>query len=113
MLNNRMIILGAKESFIIRVLQKKVQSAGCECDYLPLTVDAINDDLRDAPLISLYIDEEEKPHGDVLHFLVDLMEEKSIQVILIGEKDDIPPVAAQIPEGLIYRDFVRPVDNEA
>ncbi len=109
---NRMMMLGPKESFIIRVLSKKVQDAGFGCEYLPLKVDEINDRLKgEEPLITLYIDEEEKPHQDVLHFLIDVMEEKDIQLILIGEAEDLKTVGAQIPAGLVYRSFERPVDN--
>ena len=79
MVKNRMKILGPKESFIIRVLMKKVTDSGCECVYLPLDVDSINSGLKgEEPLIALYIDEEIKPHPDVLHFLIDTMEEKEI-----------------------------------
>jgi CheY-like chemotaxis protein len=112
MAKNRMMMLGPKESFIIRVLSKKVQDAGFECGYLPLRVDEINEKLKgEEPLIALYIDEEDKPHQDVLHFLIDVMEEKDIQLILIGESEDLKTIGAQIPVGLVYRSFERPVDN--
>ncbi|MBO7633817.1 MAG: hypothetical protein J6S72_05470, partial [Lachnospiraceae bacterium] len=113
MAKNRMMILGPKESFIIRVLKKKVQDSGCECEYLPMTVDDINESLRgEEPLIALYLDEEVKPHPDVLHFLIDRMEEKDMQAILIGEADDLKEYADKFPMGLVYMSFERPVDNE-
>ncbi len=110
---NRMVILGPKESFIIRVLMKKVRDSRCECDYLPLDVDSINHDLNDEGLlVALYIDEEEKPLPNVIHFLVDRAQEKDLRIILIGETGDIKTYEAMIPSGLIYRTFERPVDNE-
>ena len=113
MVKNRMKILGPKESFIIRVLMKKVTDAGCECGYLPLTVDDINESLKgEEPLIALYIDEEIKPNPEVMHFLIDRMEEKDMQAILIGESDDLKEYTAKFPMGLVYMGFERPVDNE-
>lgn len=113
MVKNRMKILGPKESFIIRVLMKKVTDSGCECVYLPLDVDSINSGLKgEEPLIALYIDEEIKPHPDVLHFLIDTMEEKEIQAILIGEADDLKEYTAKLPAEIVYTGFERPVDNE-
>ena len=103
MVSNRMMFLGPKESFIIRVLMKKVQDAGCEAEYLPLNVESINEKLKgNEPLIALYIDEEDKPSQSVLHFLIDVMEEKEIQVVLIGEADDLKEIGSQFPIGLIY-----------
>ena len=113
MASNRMMFLGPKESFIIRVLMKKVQDSGCESEYLPLDVESINERLKgNEPLIALYIDEEDKPSQTVLHFLIDVMEEKDIQVVLIGEPEDLKTVGSQFPIGLVYRSFERPVDNE-
>ena len=40
---SQVIFLGEKESFIIRVLAKKVEEAGYTCEYVPLKIDAIND----------------------------------------------------------------------
>ena len=34
--NNRMIVTGEKESFIVRVLGKKAKDAGAECEFVKI-----------------------------------------------------------------------------
>lgn len=111
MSENRMIFVGEKESFISRVLIKKAQDAGADCDFVPWTVDAINNNIRDAELVTLYMDEGLQPPEGVLHFLSDKLDEKNIQMIIVGEQHDINAIIDQVPQDLIYKTFSRPVDN--
>ena len=50
---DKMLMLGKKESFIVRVLIKKIQDAGVNCVFVPCTIDDINANLKDAGLITL------------------------------------------------------------
>ena len=110
--NNNMIITGEKESFVVRVLVKKVQEAGINCEFVPCTVTAINEKLDTTPLIALYVDENSRPGDDVLHFLTDSIDEKGGQLMLISEQVDQEFVFEYIPEKLFYKCFTRPVDND-
>ena len=107
-----MVMLGEKESFIIRVLMKKAQGIGCDCAYVPMKVDSINKSMAPSALITMYIEDDSLPQKETLHFLIDTMEEKELQMILIGSAREVEEVSGRIPCGLIYRTFVRPVDNE-
>ena len=107
-----MLFIGEKESFIARVLMKKVTDAGCECNFVCSDVNEINAKIGGVTLITLYLDENEVIKEDVLHFLVDTMEEKGLQMILIGEQADIERLRKKIPNDLIYNTFSRPVDNK-
>ncbi len=109
--DNRMIVVGEKESFLVRVLVGKAQDARIGCEYVPCTVDAISKNLEGVTLITLYMDDSEILQDDVIHYLVDTMEEKGIQMIIIGEQRDLELMGGQIPEHLIYKIFPRPVDN--
>ena len=111
MSKNRMIIIGEKETFIIRVLKNKIQDAGVDCDFVPCSVNDINSSISDMSLIILYMDDGVLTHEDVLHFLVDNMEEKNIQMILVGEQQDVAYVCDHVPGDLIYHTFNRPIDN--
>jgi CheY-like chemotaxis protein len=62
-------------------------------------------------LIILYMDDGVLTHEDVLHFLVDNMEEKNIQMMLVGEQQDVAYVCDHVPGDLIYHTFNRPIDN--
>ena len=107
----RMLFVGEKESFIARVLIKKVQDTGIDCEFVPCTIDDINDAWKDAQLITLYLDEDARPKEDMLHFLGDNMDEKNTQLILVGDQEDINYVCDHIRGDLIYKTFTRPVDN--
>ncbi len=111
MFNKHMIVVAEKESFLVRVLIGKAQDAGVNCEYVPANVDAINAKLDAGTLITFYMDDVSSLHEDVVHFLTDAMEEKGMQMILIGESSDLQAAQGQFPEQLIYSVFSRPVDN--
>ena len=110
MLKN-MIVIAEKESFIVRVLINKAQSVGVNCVYVPCAVDDIAREIKDDSLITLYLDDFGLPHEDVIHFLTDTMQEKGLEMIMIGEEIDLQKMSGHIPTELIYREFSRPVDN--
>lgn len=107
-----MIFLGEKETFITRVLMKKVQDTENECRYVPCKINDINKNIEDAALLALCMADEEKPAEDVLHFITEKLQDMDLKIIIIGEKDDVDFVSEHIPRDLILKSFVRPVDNE-
>ena len=111
MSDDRMIVIGEKASFIVRVLISKAQDAGIKCEYVPCVIDEIDKKLEGAALVTLYMDEDSLPHEDIIHFLKDKMDEKNMQMILIGEQRDIQRIGNHIPKEMIYTIFTRPVDN--
>ena len=88
MADNRIIFIGEKESFISRVLIKKIREAGGESDFVHWSVNDmnknINSDNNDIALVALFMEEGEQPAQDVLHYLTDILEEKSLK---FGRKD--------------------------
>jgi CheY-like chemotaxis protein len=111
MAENRMIVIGEKESFIVRVLIGKAKDAGLDCEYVPCVVNDIAKKLEGTSLITLYMDEDSLPPEEVLHFLTDKMQELGLLMIIIGEQRDLIRIGEHIPEELIYTVFSRPVDN--
>jgi len=112
MADKKMIVIGEKETFITRVLIKKINDTGIGCVFVPWNVDEINAHLNDVALIVLYMDIGERPPENVLHFMVDIMEEKGFNMILIGEKDEVHYICDnKIPGEMVYRTFSRPIDN--
>lgn len=113
MLDSKIIFIGEKESFISRVLIKKVQDSGNAVSFVPWTINDINANLEGTSLFVLFMDDENRPRDEVMHFLTDVMEEKGIQMILAGDQHDISVIMDKIPGELIYRTFPRPIDNAA
>ena len=108
----RMIFIAEKESFIVRVLVKKVQDAGFECQFVPYSVNDINAAWGEATLLTLYMDDDSQPKDEILHYLTDSMEDTSSQIMILGAGNDISAVSRHISSDLIYKTFTRPIDNE-
>lgn len=106
-----MIFVGEKETFIARVLIKKVQDAGIDCSFVPNRIDLINDYLEQVSLLTLFMDEGERPDEKLLHFLTDSLDEKGLKIILVGERADVQYTLDRLPGDLIFKTFSRPVDN--
>ena len=57
MSRSNMILTGEKESFIVRVLLKKIRDAGVECSFVPFDINSINSSVGDnTSLVVLFID---------------------------------------------------------
>lgn len=112
MADNRVLIIGEKESFLIRILLKKSKDAGINCEFVNWNVNDVNAKWEGTALVTIYIDETARPRDDVLHFLVDKASEGGKQMVLIGEKNDMQFLLDRIPGDLIYKTFLRPVDND-
>ena len=111
--NNRIMVAGEKESFLIRVLIKKLKDSGYDAYFANWTVNDINSGWEDAGLIALYAEEREHPGEDALIFLKDKLNEDSKVVTVIGEKPDIKYITERIPRELLYKEYVRPIDATA
>ena len=108
----KMLFLAEKESFIVRVLLKKLDDAGIESLLIPITVNDINAKLDETTLLTLFVEEGAIPPANVLHFLSEKLHEKGMSMILIAEQNDMKLLCDQISGDLIYKNFVRPVDND-
>ncbi|MBO7096343.1 MAG: hypothetical protein J6V94_05230, partial [Lachnospiraceae bacterium] len=113
MSRSNMILTGEKESFIVRVLLKKLKDANVECSFVPFDINSINPAVDDnTSLIVLFMEDGYQPPKDVLHFLKDILEEKDIRMTVIGDHSDVAFVTDNMPGDLICSTFFRPVDNE-
>ncbi|WP_242952268.1 response regulator [Butyrivibrio sp. YAB3001] len=108
----KMVFTGGKETFILRALMDKVKASQIDCKFVPFNVDDINTAMEDVSLLAIYMDETIKLKEDILHFLVDSLEEKSGKLILIGEQIDLNYVTGLVTDEIIYKTFSRPVNNE-
>ena len=112
MSDNKVIVISATESFIPRVLVNKINETGVECGFAPCTVEGINDNLDSTVLMVLFMEEDEIPDESIIHFLSDTVEERSIQLILVGEQADIQQISSRFQPDAVYTSFTRPVDNK-
>ena len=109
---NGIMILGEKETFIIRVLLKKLADVGIDAYFVPLDVEQINVFWKTTSLVTFYMEGEEELPKDVRAYLADHMRDDDKQLMLIGEPRETEKVKAQLPGELIYKVLPRPLDYE-
>ncbi len=112
MADNRVMVLGAKETFLIRILIKKMRESDIECEYVNWNVNDINSHWEGTTLITLYMDEDAMPGIDVVHFLADRILEEGKLMIPIGDMASIQFISDNTPADVIYKVFSRPIDND-
>ena len=109
---NLIMVIGEKETFLIRVLVKKLNDAGYRAEFIPEDIDIINAKWQSAVLITYYNDNEKGFKKDVVRFLSDKMTDDGKPFIAISEEDNLQRIIDNIPHDNIYKTFTRPLDNE-
>ena len=109
----RVLFTGEKESFLVRVLIKKLNDAGLVCEFVHWGVNEINSKWNDTKLVVMYMDEGETPQDAALHFLCEKMIEDGVQMIPIGDKNAIRFIKDRVSGDLVYAVYERPIDNAA
>ncbi len=110
---NKIMVIGEKETLLIRALLKKVKDTGYEAQFVEWTVNDINANWAGTAVVTVYMDAGHLPGDKTTRFLIDKLTEEDKHVILIGEKNDIRTMIDKFPGNLVYQKFERPLDNEA
>ena len=113
MAESHVMVLGEKETFLIRVLLNKLKQADIACEFVPWSVDNINAKWAGTGLVTIFMDEGVRPDDKVLQFLKDKMTESDIKAIPIGENIDLKAVTERLTIDHVYKGFSRPIDNDA
>ncbi len=106
-------MIGARETFLVRVLVDKLVKEDFNCIFVPWNINDINKSWDGTALVCLYMDDKEYPPEDVIHYLNDKMDEDNLQMMAVGEKNDMVRLLGSIKEDLVYESFVRPINNDA
>ena len=109
---NKILFVGEKETFVIRVLMKKINAPMTEVEFVKCDAVTLGAAMTGDYLIVLYIDDDTKIGDDVVHLLEDHMKEEAGGIIVIGEPAHISSIKRHMSEGFIYKEFTRPVNNE-
>lgn len=114
MTERQVFIVGIKESFIIRVLLKKLKDSGIDADFVKSGINTINEAFKshEDALLTYYMDTDEKIPHEIIRFLTDKMTDEGRQFILIGDAADTRSVIDNMPGNLIYKNFNRPLNND-
>ena len=112
MADQRVMMIGEKQTFLVRVLVNKLNEARVGCEFVPWTINDLNKNWEGTSLVVMYMDDGVRPNEEALHFLIDKMAEDEKLMVMVGEKSDITIVSAHIPNHLIYKSFARPINND-
>ncbi len=113
MSEKRVMVLGEKETFLIRVLTKKLKDAEIPCEFVPWSVDNINKKWEGTGVATIFMDDGGRPDDKILQFLKDKLSEHDSKAIIIGENNDVKYVTDRLTIDHVYMNFSRPLDNEA
>lgn len=109
----RIMVVGGKETMLIKVLVKKIQEAGFEAAFVPADARAIEAAWSGISLVTCYLETGERLSADALRTLAGKLAGEGKRMVAIGDTADLQAVAAVVPANLVCRVFRRPVDNEA
>ena len=112
-MNKEIMIIGTKESFLIKSLERKMGEAGLACFFCKCEINAINRELDRAYLIAFYLDSTEHIRSDVFHFVAEQVSDRHLEVALIGERADTDEARKLLPGHCILEVFGRPLDADA
>ncbi len=110
----KIFIAGEKESFVVRVLVKKLQDEGIEAAFVKAGVNSLSIVLgeNEDALLAYFLETGAGIPRDVLLYLIDMLTDKGRQMILIGDAADNRDIIDNVPGDIIYKAFNRPLNND-
>ncbi len=108
---SRMLLISVKESFLVKALEKKLQTAGIEFIYCTPDVTQISNNWKKIDLVTYYMETDERLKPEVLHFLGEQLFESDKGIYLIGDATEIGGLESAVSKSRI-RTFTRPLETD-
>ena len=108
--NTKVVIVSASDSFLAKSLIGKLESVGMETVFAHADIKEIEAVSEDTQLFVLFMSEELSDVPEVLVYMKDIIADRDIGLILIGEQDQYDQIIKAIPEQLVTEHFKRPLD---
>ncbi len=109
---NNVLITGEKETFIIRVLMKKLQEAGIKAEFASTKISSVSSKWDETELLTFYLEKDEKISDDFAQYMCDHMRDTGKVAIIIGDQADTDDLTQHMPKELIYKVLPRPLDYD-
>ena len=103
-------IISATESFLAKSLISKFEGNDIKTVFVHAKIKDIEDILDETELLILYMSEGMEEITDALVYLKDVVSDRDLGLILIGELDQYEVVKKIIPEQSILECYMRPLD---
>lgn len=110
MASGKVMLIASKETFLVRVLLKKLAESSFTVSFVKSDITEIEASWDQSATVIYYIDNSEVIPGEILHYLKDKLTETDKQIAFVGEKSDAENIRQTMPNGLIWDIFLRPLD---
>ncbi len=108
----KIVVISARDSFLSKSLVTKLEEMNIYTVFAHAQIKEIETSADKAVLIILFLSEELSEMPRVLIFLKDLIQDRGIGLIMIGEEPHYELVKKTIPEHMITEWFKRPIDMD-
>ena len=112
-LPSKVMILSVTDSFLAKSLQAKLESVQIFSEFVHADIKEIEGRTEQTELIVLFMSEELEGMPELLVYLKDMVEDKDLGLILIGDEPQYEMVKKTIPEPVITEWFKRPLDIDS
>ncbi len=106
------LVVSFTDSFLAKSLLKKLTELEIQAAFSHTDVKEIGNCLDGTELVVLFMSEELETIPETLVYLKDLVQDKGIGLILIGDEDQYDVIKKTIPETAVTEWFKRPLDIE-
>ncbi len=106
-------IVSATESFLAKSIRSKLEDTGIPASFVHADVTEFKDKLEGTLLVILFMNDELLAMPEALVYLKDIIRDKEMGLILIGQDQEYEVVKKTIPEHAVSEWFNRPVDIDA
>lgn len=104
------VIISATDSFLAKSLMTKLAGNGIFADFSHADIKEIEDHIEGADLIILFMSEEFEEITESVVYLKDIIQDRELGFILIGDDLQYKNVTKTIPESSVTEWFERPLD---
>ncbi|MCR4617000.1 MAG: response regulator [Lachnospiraceae bacterium] len=111
MMEKTILFISDRESFIIKSIIKNIENAGVKCTFCQLKVNELmkyKEDINGD--IYLYIDDKNDIDEMGSTYLRDMVKDMDYNLYLIGYKEDVDQLKAEVFSGCVAGEYMRPVN---
>jgi CheY-like chemotaxis protein len=106
----KVVIISATDSFLAKSLMTKLDGAGVENVFIHAQIKEIEKYADDMELAILFVSEELEETTEPIVYLKDIVQDKGLGLILIGDESEYKEMTKVIPERLVTGWYRRPLD---
>ncbi|MBE5852171.1 MAG: response regulator [Lachnospiraceae bacterium] len=110
--DGKVLVISAKDSFLALSIIKKLNEMNIRTTLAHANIKEIAECAKDAELLILFLSEELAEMPNVLIYLKDLVQDKELGLIFVGEPSQYEFAIRMIPEQIVTEWFKRPIDME-